>query len=332
MACGFIRVALGLFAERQLQLLAPTTLQLYRSWIPQRLALAKKSRDDAVIARLKEDIEPLPDGRSSIMWLGDRQRASRFVLFFHGGGYISWMTEGHLEWCLQAYVLANKKVEIAVAVLQYTMCPAAQYPVQLQQATAALSHMMASGIDPSQIVVGGDSAGGNLAAQLLAHILHPNPRVEPLRLSNPLLAAFTVSPWISTSIHTPSFQENQHIDMISPEIIAQSCRTLLEGNGHSAEQRQGLGWAMPADVDETWFDGLSKATKALYVTVGRHEVLRDQGLVFATRIRRRNEDVQVTLEVGDNEAHDFILIEGMNRVIGDATVRMRRWFSSVISN
>lgn len=285
-----------------------------------------------ISGKLKEDIEPLPDGRSSIMWLGDRHKATRFVLFFHGGGYTSWMTQGHLEWCLQAYLLADEDVEVAVAVLQYTMCPAAQYPVQLQQATAALQHILASGVDPSQIVIGGDSAGGNLTAQLLGHILHPNPRVEPVRLTRPLLAAFAVSPWVSTSLNSPSFRQNKHIDMLSPEITEKSCRTLLEGTGYEAEEHQGLAWAMPVDTDNvSWFDGLGKVTKTLYVTVGRQEILRDQGLVFADRIRRRNTDMQVTLEVGDNEAHDFILLEGMGSIIGDATVRMRNWFSNVIT-
>jgi hypothetical protein len=116
--CGVLRVVLRRLTPRQKQLLAPSTLEVYKSWIPQRLARARTARETAVIGRLAVDIEPLPDGRSSIMWLGDRRKATRFVLFFHGGGYTTWMTQGHLEWCLQAYILANKEVEVAVAVLQ----------------------------------------------------------------------------------------------------------------------------------------------------------------------------------------------------------------------
>lgn len=331
-SCGFIRVALRRFSPRQLQLLAPSTLQVYKSWIPQRLARARKEHDTAVLGRLAEDVEPLPDGRSSIMWLGKRQKATRFVLFFHGGGYVSSMTAGHLEWCLQAYLLADEKVDVAVAVLQYTLCPAAQYPTQLQQASAALAHLLASGTDPAQIVVGGDSAGANLTAQLLGHILHPRTGVEPVRLTTPLRAAFAVSPWVSTSRNTTSFRENKNIDMLSPEIMNQCTRAFLEGTEYLAEGRQGRGWVMPLDTDNNaWFDGLSRATRALYVTVGKNEVLRDQGLAFADRIRKRNKDVQVTLEVADKEAHDFILLEGMENTVGDATVRMRNWFSDVIS-
>ncbi|KAB5578090.1 Alpha/Beta hydrolase protein [Coniochaeta sp. 2T2.1] len=329
--CGAIRVALGRFAPRQMQLLTPSTLQVYKTWVAQRLARARKEHEITVLKELNEDIEPLPDGRSSIMWLGDRKKATKFVLFFHGGGYVAWMSQGHLEWCLQAYLLADKNVNVAVAVLQYTMCPAAQYPLHLRQATAALDHMLESGIDPGQIIIGGDSAGGNLTAQLLGHLLHPHPDIDPIKLTQPLLAAFAVSPWVSTSTNTSSFRENGHIDMLSSEIVAESCRTLLEDTGHEIQARQGRGWAMPVDTDEAWFDGLSKVTKELYVTVGKQEVLRDQGLVFADRIRRKNKDVHVTLEVAEKEAHDFILLEGMEGTVGDATVRMRNWFLTVIS-
>jgi acetyl esterase/lipase len=329
-ACGIIRVLLHRLEPRQKQLLSPTSVGAYRSWIPKRLARARKAGETAVQRRLTEDIEVLPDGRSAIMWIGNRHKATRFVLFFHGGGYVTFLTQGHLEWCLQTYILADPGTEVAVAVLQYTTCPAAQYPVQLQQASAALAHMLASGIDPDQIVIGGDSAGGNLTAELLGHILHPHPNVEPLRITKPLRAAFTVSPWVSTSVNTPSARENRFIDMLSPNHSRGSCRRLLEGTSHETEEKQGLGWAMPVDVEENWFDGLSKATGALYVTVGRQEVLRDQGLVFADRIRRRNKDVKVTLEIADHEAHDFILLEGMSNTVGDATVRMRTWFRGVI--
>lgn len=332
--CGAIRIALMHFTPSQMQLLSPTTTQTYRSWMAKKLARARSFRGTSTttVERLREDIEVLPDGRSAIMWVGDRHRATRFVLFFHGGGYIASMTEGHLNWCYQAYVKASKEVEVAVAVLQYTLCPLAQYPTQLQQAVAALNHLLKSGIDPSNIVVGGDSAGGNLTAQLLGHILHPNPRVDPVRLSKPLLAAFAVSPWVSGRISNPSFEDNGNIDMLSPSMILKSTRRLVEGTGYETEESQGHGWAMPVDVGDTWFDGLSKATRSLYVTVGRQEILRDQGVVFAETIRRRNSDVHVRLEVGEKAAHDFILVEGMMGRPGDATRRMKEWFLGIVKS
>lgn len=338
--CGPIRLALTHFTPAQIQWMSPTTIQTYRSWVAKRLAVAKLAQDISVTKRLNEDIEVLPDGRSSIMWVGDRQRATHFVLFFHGGGYIASLTEGHLEWCYEAYVEASLNVEVAVALLQYTLIPQAQYPTHLQQAVAALQHLLNSGIDPSQMVVGGDSAGGNLTAQLLGHILHPNPRVDPIHLTKPFLAVFTVSPWVSGRAigraTNQSFQENGNIDMLAPSMILDSTRRLLEGTGYEAEESEDKGWAMPVDVNASWFDGLSKTTRSLYVTVGKHEILRDQGLAFAENIRRRNTDVLVRLEVGEKEPHDNILLENMSKMFsprpGDATTRMRQWFQEVIDS
>lgn len=318
-----------------MQWLSPTTIQTYRSWVVKKLALAKRAQDNSVIKRLSEDIEVLPDGRSSIMWVGDRHRASRFVLFFHGGAYIASLTESHLEWCYQAYVEASPHVEVAVALLQYTLVPQAQYPTHLQQAVAALQHLLHSGIDPSQLVVGGDSAGGNLTAQLLGHILHPNPRVDPINLTKPFLAVFTVSPWVSGRATNRSFQENGNIDMLAPSMILESARRLLGGTGYEEEESENNGWAMPVDVSSSWFRGLGKATRSLYVTVGKHEILRDQGLAFAENIRRENPDVHVRLEISETEPHDNILVEHMLKRFStaprDATRRMRDWFQQVIN-
>jgi acetyl esterase/lipase len=332
--CGAIRLALTHFTPVQMQWLSPTTIQTYRSWMADKLAVATRAQDTFVTQRLKEDIEVLPDGRSSIMWVGDRHRASRFVLFFHGGAYVASMTEAHLEWCYQAYVKASPDVEVAVALLQYTLVPQTQYPTHLQQAVAALQHLLNSGIDPGQMVVGGDSAGGNLTAQLLGHILHPHPRVDPVHLTKPLLAAFAVSPWVSTRTSYQSFRENGNIDMLDPSTIQDKTLRLLGGTGYEAEEREDKGWAMPVDADVSWFQGLGKATASLYVTVGKHEILRDQGLAFAESIRRGNADVLVRVEVGEKEPHDNILLEHMLKMFGtapvDATMRMKDWFLEVI--
>jgi acetyl esterase/lipase len=108
------------------------------------------------------------------MWIGDRTKAAKFVLFFHGGGYMQPINSGHLEWCLRSFVLGIKEAEVAVACLQYGLAPTLQYPGKLRQAVAALNRLLASGITPRQIVIGGDSAGGHLAFDMLAHMLRPS--------------------------------------------------------------------------------------------------------------------------------------------------------------
>ena len=84
---------------------------------------------------------------------------------------------------------------------------------------------------------------------------------------------------------------------------------------------------MPSDVDPEGkaFDGLGEVVKSLYVTVGRHEMLRDQTVLLTEAMRRRNSlSVDVWLTVHDLEGHDFMLLEGMSKMFGEASEAMRK--------
>lgn len=360
LACALIRTFLYTFTPRQLQLLTPSTLATYKRFIRDARARARQAGDFKLLEQLREDVEVLPDGASRLLWIGDRSKATRFVYFLHGGGYMVPATRGHLQWCLQSYVQHGQQEKVAVAVLQYTLTPAARFPTQMCQAAAGLRHLLVEHkIRPGQVVVGGDSAGGNLTIQLLTHLLHPYPAADvaggnvTIGGEEPLAGAFLVSPFTSGNTNTRSFRDGKPCDMLSLGIFDQpkremfhepssgsSPRGLLGGHffpprGSSMmvetkEFREGRKWALPADADdEKWLDGMDRVVKKVYVTCGRHEILRDQGIEMAEAIRRRNSGVDVRLEVADKEAHDFMLLEGERRLVGDATARMRAWFRTV---
>jgi acetyl esterase/lipase len=321
------------------------TLSTYTSWLTDRKTRAAtkstrnpRDKEAAFLAsRLTLDTEPLPDGRSSLLWIGDRHKATKFVLFLHGGGYIAPALPGHLEWCLRAYLLASPaaaagKEEVAVAALQYTLCPDAQYPTQLRQAADALAHLLASGrVTPGNLVVGGDSAGANLTAQLLGHLLHPHPAAREVVLAEPLAGAFLVSAWVSKKTEWASVKRNGGIDMISGVVTPVTDEVLKAAAVYGEGVREERAWAMPMDLDdaEGWFRGLDKVAKEVYVTAGEQEILLDQGAAFADAVRRGNPGTTVKLEVMRDEAHDWILMEGQSAIDGDATQRMRAWFKSV---
>ncbi|KAK0611211.1 Alpha/Beta hydrolase protein [Immersiella caudata] len=334
---AFCRFSLSKLSALEIQFTIPGSAELYATWIPKRAKYATSKRNDAAehyaASRLTYDVEPLPDGASSILWVGDRSKATKFVFFFHGGGYISPLQPGHLEWCLRAYLMAaadQSGEEVAVAVLQYTLSPAAQYPTQLVQAASGLAHLLASGVRPRDLIIGGDSAGGNLTAQVLGHLLHPHPAAKKTTLVEPMAGAFTVSPLVSKRTDSKSFVDNCKIDMLSPAIVSKSHDAVLGGvAGYSEEVREGNGWAMPLDVDaEAWFTGLDTIVKSVYVTAGAQECLLDQSVEFAESIRKGNPGLDVRLEVMKNEAHDWILMEGEAKADGDATKRMRSWAST----
>ncbi|VDC03389.1 unnamed protein product [Peniophora sp. CBMAI 1063] len=90
------------------------------------------------------------------------------------------------------------------------LAPKASFPSQLRQAIAALAYLLAQGTKASNIVLVGDSAGGNLILQLVSHILHPMAGLPPPPiLSKPLAAIVLVSPWTSYSDDYRSFKHQQ---------------------------------------------------------------------------------------------------------------------------
>ncbi|RBR09767.1 hypothetical protein FVER53590_30473 [Fusarium verticillioides] len=323
-SCMVGRILLGNFNPRQIQFLSTPTIDAYTAWI-------KKQRDQGRHSRLSIDIEPLTGTDASILWIGNRKKASKFVLFLHGGGYVAPPLPGHFTWCWEAYVNGGPgtEKEVAVAFLQYTLAPGAKYPDQLRQASAALDHVLQSGVNPSDLIVGGDSAGGNLAAQLAYHLLHPNPAVPEVKLERPLAGMFLVSPWLSDRTDTASFESYGNVDMLSAGLLQHTSIHSFSSENLKPKVNQAHP-ALPMDGDLSWLSDLPTITKALYVTIGAREVFCGAVVEFGKAAQEKCRSIPVVLEVGERECHDFILIENQAEVIGDATERMRKWASRIL--
>jgi acetyl esterase/lipase len=116
------------------------------------------------------------------------------VVWVHGGGFISGDKDDIANY---ARVLAGQG--FAVASVQYTIAPEAEYPRPLMQVNQALAWLSAPPddlpVDPSRLVLAGDSAGAQIAAQLAAALSDPAyarriglaPALPPGRLAGTLL-------------------------------------------------------------------------------------------------------------------------------------------------
>jgi acetyl esterase/lipase len=89
------------------------------------------------------------------------------ILWVHGGGFISSSPATVAD-----YTILLAHAGYTVASLDYSLAPGARYPIPVRQGNAALRYLRAHagrfGGDPARIVLGGDSAGAQIASQLAA--------------------------------------------------------------------------------------------------------------------------------------------------------------------
>ncbi len=124
----------------------------------------------------------------------------RVILYCHGGGY----TSGNLGY---ARILAAKLAGVTgyeVLAFAYRLAPEHTYPAPLEDAMKAWNYLMHLGYGARDVVVAGDSAGGNLAL-VLTMLLRDADRLLPRRL-------VLLSPWTDMTASGKSYQEHRDDD------------------------------------------------------------------------------------------------------------------------
>ncbi len=96
-----------------------------------------------------------------------KRSTDKVILQLHGGGYIQGNHNRHRDW---AIARAEAIGHADVYMLNYRFYPEAKYPAALEDAAAAYQELRRQGISADDIVVMGDSAGGNLALALTLYL------------------------------------------------------------------------------------------------------------------------------------------------------------------
>lgn len=216
--------------------------------------------------------------------------------------------------------LSSKGKNVSCLFLSYDLAPGAHYPRQLQQAAMFLNYVVNTlHFQPQNIILTGDSAGGNLVMALLSHISHPHPptslRIPKVDLPAPLLGAVLVSPWTTFSISDDSVDRNKFKDAVGRgAVIKWSAAFMNSAWPHSPEISDYYIEAITAP--EEWWNDL-KVDRVL-ITAGGDEVLVDSIERFAGQLRRGFGEKKVDLEVVEGEYHDQINVDIKNGYKYDA--------------
>ena len=217
------------------------------------------------------------------------------MLFFHGGGFTIGSIETHDILCRHLSVLSG----CAVLSVDYRLAPEHKFPTAFNDAWDALQwlHANAAGlqIDAARLAVGGDSAGGTLAAACAIQARDAGLLLRLQLLFYPGCAA--------------------HQDTRSHQRFAK---------GFVLEEAQ-ISWFFnhyvrsPADRDDWRFaplnapdvDGVASA----WIGLAELDPLVDEGVTYADKLRTAG--VHVDLEIYRGVTHEFIK---MGRVIPEAKV------------
>ncbi|KAF2154848.1 alpha/beta-hydrolase [Myriangium duriaei CBS 260.36] len=255
-------------------------------------------------------------------WLGGRD-AERIIVWFHGGGFALPLTAGHLTWLHRWSQSLSKQKSTSAVMLNYTLVPEARYPTPIKQAAALLNYLLTEGGKrPDQIIIGGDSAGGNMTLGLLSHILHPHPQIpDKINLSGPLAGACLVSPWVNFTKTDAAFQANLDKDIIGSSVGDRW------GPNYRGDHTDNYIEAVYAEPE--WFQGIDRAVSNIWVWAGSAEVLVGSITNIAENLTKVHPRVDYFIE--EDAIHIAFFLDAEHFPIEDtvSTKKLEQWFGSV---
>jgi acetyl esterase/lipase len=199
-------------------------------------------------------------------------------LTFKGGGYAWGPVEFYFSTLADLHAKLNTTSSpISVLFLDYSFTPEFKYPSQLSEAALAYNYLLSDlQIDPANIILGSDSAGSNLALQLLRHIENPHPKVS-IRIipSSRPSKCILVSPWTSQSVASPSFDLNQSYDVIT--------KRQLQSWGDRWADGKCDEFTDPLLVDD---DSWASILPPTLVISGEQEIMQDDIKLFCAKLKK----------------------------------------------
>jgi acetyl esterase len=229
------------------------------------------------------------------------------LVWFHGGGWV-WSSVDTHDRLVREYAAAG---DVAVVNVDYALSPEAKFPQALMECAAVVRFLAAEGaswgVDPSRMLVGGDSAGGNLA---LATALHLRDSGGPALRG--ILAAYPVA---APDFSTPSYEEfDQGYGLTAAGMEAYWNLYLRD----VADRRNPLAAPLLAD---------HAGMPPTLIQLAELDVLRSEGERLAEKMQAAG--VAVTSETIPGVAHGFMRLTGHVARAREAVARAGTWLRGV---
>jgi acetyl esterase len=224
------------------------------------------------------------------------------LVYYHGGGF----TYGDLDTHDGACRILCRHAGAHVLAIDYRLAPEHPFPAAVDDAWAALRWAFENadrlGADPGRVGVGGDSAGGNLAAvssQIAAHDDGPAPALQ--------LLIYPATDMTTRHRSRELFREG--FLLTDPEMDWYTDNYLGTARAHAGDPR-----ASPLVAEN--LSGLAPA----FVVTAAFDPLRDEGEAYARALQAAG--TPTTLRRFPGFIHGFINAAGVSRTARDALVEI----------
>ncbi|MET0609658.1 MAG: alpha/beta hydrolase [Pseudomonas caspiana] len=219
------------------------------------------------------------------------------LVFFHGGGFVLGDLDSHDNLCR---VLSNR-LNVLVVAVDYRRAPEAKFPAAVDDAWTAVKwvaeHADELAIAPSRLMVGGDSAGGNLAANVC---------LKARDNSGPAIA----HQLLFYPVCDNDFSRNSYREMGCGYLVETDMMRWFWDQYLTAPEDAEKPYCCP--LKATDLSNLPSAT----LLVGGYDPLKDEVLAYAERLRLAGNSVCTLIYPG--AIHGFMSFIGMLKLSDQA--------------
>ena len=251
---------------------------------------------------------PIPARIYTPMRLRKTNGLAPCLVFFHGGGWVIGDLDSHDVVCRK---LADEG-ELIVISVNYRLAPEHKFPAAVEDAITATTWIAGNSkqldIDASRLMVGGDSAGGNLAAVVAISARDGN---------GPTIAGqVLIYPATDFALAHPSHSEPETSILLTHSVIRWFRDHYLNGAADAGDWR-----ASPARAKT--LIGLPPA----YVLTAGADPLRDEGDEYARRLKEAG--VPVTYRTFPGQFHGFFTMGKLLQQANVAASEIGAWLKAL---
>jgi monoterpene epsilon-lactone hydrolase len=260
---------------------------VYRSWNRETTVTQMRSDWDAAFAScsVPASCRVVSAGGVDGEWIVPANAPQdKAILYFHGGGFRLGSVASHRDLIARIADASGCRV----LAIDYRLAPEHRFPAAPEDALAAFSWMREQGFAAENIVIAGDSAGGNL---VLTTMLSLRDRREPLPAAGAMM-----SPWTDLATTGESFQSRAAADPIHQRSMILALAKSYLGEGGDVSNP--LASPLYADLS-----GLPP----LLIQAGDRETVRDDATMLAAKAKAAGVDAE--LQVWDGMIHVFQMFQ-----------------------